>query len=545
MTKTKKILITLFLCVFALTVFQTAKAYSSADFSNLAADWLKNISGSVADLNKDGIVNTRDLGMIMYGWGNSVDTTPPSTPSAFQTSYLHCGAAVIDWNRSTDAGGSGLKGYNIYGSDNSLVGFVPADITIPQYEFKNFPAFSEPYKDFGYSAKAIDNAGNESALVTGTVKVFNCANFPLSFEPIGEQKTAVLLLTYPGGPGTVKSRQEIWNIARDSIFGTSDSLNEYFKEASYGKMWLTGDVYGWYEFEGLNSPACFADPADTWAAIKDKVDFSKYNRFITIEMLPLACHAAGSGSSSGGARQQLYRNGSSVYPFFDYFPASEQHFYEDSSVIDSSDPNKLHNAILLVSAHEGGHELGLGHAKFRYFSNEPLGPIGTEGAYRGTDYISTMGSAERPGHYTAPHKAFLGWLNENEGSLKTIEASGEYQIMPYELAVPGLKALKIRRGTGNDAWLWVEYRQKIGFDYIVSSNQASGAMIHYEDPFSYISSGGKERASNLLDFNPSTYSTPDGAALKVGQTWTDPYSNLSLTVKSATSAGLTIQVDYR
>src|SRR5262249_5872874 len=37
------------------------------------------------------------------------------------------------------------------------------------------------------------------------------------------------------------------------------------------------------------------------------------------------------------------------------------------------------------------------------------------------------------------------------------------------------------------------------------------------------------------------WTTPD---LNLGQTWTDPYSNVSITVQTATSAGLTVNVSY-
>lgn len=45
----------------------TPVTYSITDFTNLVTDWLKTIA-SPADLNKDGTVNTKDLGIMMSNW---------------------------------------------------------------------------------------------------------------------------------------------------------------------------------------------------------------------------------------------------------------------------------------------------------------------------------------------------------------------------------------------------------------------------------------------------------------------------------------------
>jgi hypothetical protein len=47
----------------------TSPEYTLSDFANLANDWLKSKQSS-ADLNVDGIIDTRDLGIMMSKWGN-------------------------------------------------------------------------------------------------------------------------------------------------------------------------------------------------------------------------------------------------------------------------------------------------------------------------------------------------------------------------------------------------------------------------------------------------------------------------------------------
>lgn len=45
-----------------------SKTYSISDFVSLVTDWLKTESGSPADVNSDGSINSRDLGIMMSNW---------------------------------------------------------------------------------------------------------------------------------------------------------------------------------------------------------------------------------------------------------------------------------------------------------------------------------------------------------------------------------------------------------------------------------------------------------------------------------------------
>lgn len=190
-----------------------------------------------------------------------------------------------------------------------------------------------------------------------------------------------------------------------------------------------------------------------------------------------------------------------------------------------------------TAAHEGGHNLGLAHAQSRTFATEPLGPLGAAGTL--TEYgdpYSAMG-ATSIGHYAAPHKAeALNWIS-SDTNYQIVQSSGSWTLQPAETNPAGLMALKVQRGTGNNAWLWVEARRPIGnYDSTIYPPPPSGAFIHYEDS----TTGGY---TQLLDFTPGTTSLNDGA-LTPGSTWSDPYTNLSITVQSATSTALTVAVNY-
>jgi hypothetical protein len=75
-----------------------------------------------------------------------------------------------------------------------------------------------------------------------------------------------------------------------------------------------------------------------------------------------------------------------------------------------------------------------------------------------------MGGGEGVGtlaHFNAPHKAQLGWLDP--ASALNIESDGTFLLQPLE-SPTGLGALRVRRGLAGDQWLWLEYRQPIGYD---------------------------------------------------------------------------------
>ncbi|MDB5163979.1 MAG: hypothetical protein JWS12_597 [Candidatus Saccharibacteria bacterium] len=88
--------------------------------------------------------------------GGGGDTTAPSVPSGLTANAPTGGPAVVNlsWSGSTDTGGSGLKGYELYRDSNLLTTLSTttySDTTV---------AFGTRYS---YFVKAIDNAGNRSA----------------------------------------------------------------------------------------------------------------------------------------------------------------------------------------------------------------------------------------------------------------------------------------------------------------------------------------------------------------------------------------------
>ncbi len=84
------------------------------------------------------------------------DTTPPSVPTGLIASAVSCSAIQVSWNASTDTGGSGLAGYDVYRDGNfytqvfaPLRGLVDTDLP---------PSMTQSYRVAGF-----DGQGNRSA----------------------------------------------------------------------------------------------------------------------------------------------------------------------------------------------------------------------------------------------------------------------------------------------------------------------------------------------------------------------------------------------
>ncbi|MCD6149646.1 hypothetical protein J7J13_02570 [bacterium] len=48
----------------------SSTTYSISNFIQLVTDWLKSESGLTSDVNGDGVVNTRDLEIMMSNWSD-------------------------------------------------------------------------------------------------------------------------------------------------------------------------------------------------------------------------------------------------------------------------------------------------------------------------------------------------------------------------------------------------------------------------------------------------------------------------------------------
>src|SRR5207247_10763249 len=107
---------------------------------------------------------------------------------------------------------------------------------------------------------------------------------------IGDQKTVVLLVTFPGTPAPTIDPASVYNI----FFGSAGrSVSEYWREASYGVTSASGGVFGWYTLDAVYT--CDQYSAIKTAAIKaadPEVNFTQYRR-LAIIFPSSSCRCAG------------------------------------------------------------------------------------------------------------------------------------------------------------------------------------------------------------------------------------------------------------
>jgi uncharacterized protein (TIGR03437 family) len=336
-------------------------------------------------------------------------------------------------------------------------------------------------------------------------------------ETTGEQKIAALMVAFSGQKPDMTPDD-----LRQMLFGTSGrSLDGYWREASYGQTWATGDVIGPLDLNGTFT--CEGSDSLAAAALNAasrQIDLSQYNRVFIY--FPGPCD-----SYLGLGTVGCYGGFSTAW-----FP-----------ITGALDPEME----LSVAAHEGGHNFGLNEVKGRQYFQQALGAPNDSGT-RTTYYdpFTTMGNfIGWYGHYNARQKWQLGWLGADQ--VTTVEQPGAYRIAPLGSSTGGPKALRIRRGD-LDAWLWAEYRQPSGLyesSFELLPQVYTGALIHYEDIFNQ-DSGFYAGATDLLDFTPGSQSTNAGdfldPALAAGQRWDDQWTPQSIAVTGADPDGLSIQV---
>lgn len=375
-------------------------------------------------------------------------------------------------------------------------------------------------------------------LVTGG-SVIAAASGAAVCGPTGAQNTVAILVETPSYklPAGVDPDQ-----VRGILFGNSytsktalpdRSVDDFWRQNSDGQAWLpfSGSVVVGpyllsrdYDKDAAGAPYCDQDGllAEALSRADAQVYFPLYSRILLIIPKVPACQWAGLAHVGCWAS----------HPQDGGFTASVA-WQKGAYMADRA------NGVML-STHELGHNLGMEHASSREFVSGgvriPLGPVGDPGKLdEYGDRFSTMG-AWNLGFYNAHHAAdVLQWLSNGIHYME-VQSGGTYTVEPYEKRPFGLKALKIRRATGSNSWLWIEYRQNLGiYDSTLGAQVFTGALIHYQDSTTGL-------RTHLVDFTPQDDWSQ--VALAAGQSWQDPYSSLKLTVLAATSSGLTVSVSY-
>jgi hypothetical protein len=147
---------------------------------------------------------------------------------------------------------------------------------------------------------------------------------------VGGFKVAAIFIRFKNSPTPTYTADDV----KDLLFDNPDSANNYFIEASYGKMNLTGhinadgDYYGWYTINALPTDC---DQLAAYAAL-----------------------GRAAAAQYGGYVEANYDN---TMHFFNQFPAGCAGAYSSGSETWFPGPTNPG-----TYAHELGHSMGLGHA---------------------------------------------------------------------------------------------------------------------------------------------------------------------------------------
>lgn len=322
----------------------------------------------------------------------------------------------------------------------------------------------------------------------------------------GEQKTAVFLLEFPKSVSSpVISNQVTAEQIRSTVFSEQErSVNRFFRGASFGKTYLSGDVLGPYVVSKGNVDCAnydWSSQAEVLAQQKG-IDLNKYQRYVFVLPNDSNCWFSGQGTIGGNPSRS--------------WMAWYQNF-----------PNTY--------AHELGHNLGLHHANFLYCwkSGQPIDLYENCDNIEYGDPYDVMGRSYNMNYFNVPHRISLGWISESE--VLTITQSGSHVIYPSESLGTSLKSIRIPRANTDD-YYYLSLRGNYGFDSsLPKSLTKDGLSIHIWD-------GSPLSQTKFLDATPGGLGWLTDPALPVGSTFSDPDNKITVTNKGLYGGGLLIDV---
>lgn len=317
----------------------------------------------------------------------------------------------------------------------------------------------------------------------------------------GEQKLLVLLVNFQNNQTQPYTVDQVNNLIFNDT--NTSSVTSYYREASFGQTWFTGDTFGWLTLNMTDGCDYTRIASNAKSAAQNAgVNLSAYQRFMYIYPAS-GCGYSGLGTLGGN---EAWINGT----------VTRQNI-----------------------SHELGHNLGLNHARFMDCGSAVLGNNCSIIEYG--HILDTEGGGS--GHFHAFHKERLGWLNyANSPPIVEVTQSGNYSIAPYSSNTGSLpKALKILRSvdvSGRKTWYYIEQRRNYGFDSGISGNWnlMNGVMVN-------LNQEQNSEENYMLDMTPETASRSD-PALTVNRTYTDDEIGISFTPLSVTSSGATINVSF-
>ncbi|MFC1717357.1 M6 family metalloprotease domain-containing protein [Candidatus Poribacteria bacterium] len=302
---------------------------------------------------------------------------------------------------------------------------------------------------------------------------------PLAAPAIGSQEIVVILIEFQDVTHNPDHDKAYFD---DLLFSTSNpnSMYNYYYEASYGQMSISGFITGWYlsshnmsyygadggETDNLNGSVYELTREAVILADAAGFDFSRYDKDGDGDVDHIIVVHAGPAQEAGGRSygpDAIWSHHWSVLPYEQVDGVSASYY----SMVAESSP-------LGTIAHEYGHDLGLPDLYDTDGSSAGIGSWGIMGLG------AWLSNGDVPSHFCAWSKVFVGWVNPKEVTadqqgldLSCVESSNLNTIVKIPL-------------TPNEYFL-VENRCKTGFDQYLPG---SGILIwHIDDSVGDINSG--------------------------------------------------------
>jgi hypothetical protein len=302
--------------------------------------------------------------------------------------------------------------------------------------------------------------------------------------------------------------------AQAVMTGNSDSVANFFREASYGQQIMNVTVTPQWVTMNMTRPATCG--SSDWRGVGNAAEaasrslggaYEPANFDFVVYVFPAVPACGWTGLAYIGQPHKAWINGTGAFRT---------------------------NTI----AHEMGHNFGLLHAASLRCTGASIG--GNCSASEYGDPFDAMGN-QRSMHYNAMQKAKLAWIAPATVRTHT-GGSATYTLGPLELAGMDTYAVRIPTGVANRTY-WLEFRQPIGFDAPLAIYPSNGAQIRVAAPFETQCAGCDAYSDDtqLVDMTPGT-STFNDATLPAGQSFTDPQYGIQITVVSATANALTVQI---
>lgn len=359
-----------------------------------------------------------------------------------------------------------------------------------------------------------------SLAAAASIGVVTKADVPFNerdYPPASGPQSVIVILVKFRDLENVKTREEIRNL----VFG---ELNDYFREVSYGRMSLTGDVTPvWYTLKGVKYYGAGREKPETLvldavkAADKD-VNFLNYEYILIV-------HAGDDQDRSG--------NPDDITSF--------SSISKGYAVL--TDEGRLSFGVICVAemdpigpyAHLLARTLGLP----KLYHAEKF----ASGKYTEDDYVGEWGlmahglwanNGSTPVHPCAWSKIKLGWMPNAKVEELQEGLEGTFNLAPHEELSPDMPHA-IKLPLGEKTYYLIEARKKVGYD---SYLPGEGVLIFYVDESKESGKG----ILKLVDAHPETETLND-APFKPGDFFNDEASKVAVEILGASGSSYLVKVD--